>query len=297
MATTITGVGASGVRADDFVPELWSGAVQNYIQKRFILANLVKDVSPLLKNAGDTINVPRVTENTATTTTISSFTNAAAAIGYSAPNDTKGSLSVNQMAYYARIYPDIVEIQANPDLLEMHVEAMGYAIGKKIETYVASLYKTYSSSHTEHSIAADGAITKAECGLLLQTMHDNGLDPADGFVMAVHPNVVNDLSQLDVFTNADYVKDQFLFKTGLLGSLFGMPVYVSNEFGTGTPATAANTVLGAIFKPSNVFLAYSQKPKMVSQYSVDFLGTKVATHSYYGGLIAVPKQLIQITNP
>lgn len=287
----------SGDSADNFVPEMWGNGVQNYIKQKFILAGLTNDVSFMLKGAGDTINIPRVTENTATTTTISSFGASTATVNYISPTDGLGTLTVNQMAYYARIYPDITEIQANPDMLALHTEAMGFALGKAIETYVASLYKTYSANFTEHSIQADSAITGAELGLLLQTLYDNAIDPADGYVMAVHPNVVADLSQLDQYVNSQYVKDQFLFKTGLLGSLFGMPVYVSNEFGTGTPSTAANTVIGCIFKPSNIFLAYSQKPKMVSQYSVDFLGHKVATHTYYGGLVAVPKQLVQITNP
>ena len=287
----------SGDSADNFVPEMWGNGVQNYIAKKFVLANLTNDVSFMLKGAGDTINIPRVTENTATTTTISSFGASTATVNYISPTDGLGTLTVTEMAYYARIYPDITEIQANPDMLGLHTEAMGFALGKAIETYVCSLYKTYSANFTEHSIQADSAVDKAELGLLLQTLHDNGIDPADGYVMAVHPNVVADLAALEVFTSADYVKDQFIYKTGLLGSLFGMPVYVSNEFGTGTPSTAANTVLGCIFKPSNVFLAYSQKPKMVSQYSVDFLGHKVATHTYYGGLVAIPKQLVQITNP
>ncbi len=287
----------SGDSADNFVPEMWGNGVQNYIKQKFILAGLTNDVSFMLKGAGDTINIPRVTENTATTTTISSFGASTATVNYISPTDGLGTLNVTEMAYYARIYPDITEIQANPDMLALHTEAMGFSLGKAIETYVASLYKTYSANFTEHSIGVDNTWDLDELSSLLQTCHEAGIDPSDGYVMAVHPAVIRGISQLATFTSSDYVKDQYLFKTGLLGSLFGMPVYVSKEFGTGTPNTAANTVLGCVFKPSNIFLAYSQKPKMVSQYSVDFLGHKVATHTYYGGLVAVPKQLVQITNP
>ena len=143
MANNITGVGTANTDADAFVPELWSAGVQNYIKKKFVLANLTNDVSFMVQNGGDTINVPRVTENTATTTTISSFTEGTAAIGYESPNDSTGSLTVDQMAYYARIYPDIVEIQANPDLLALHTEAMGFAIGKAIDSHISSLLTTF----------------------------------------------------------------------------------------------------------------------------------------------------------
>tara|TARA_Y100001963_G_scaffold108574_1_gene150114 strand:+ start:259 stop:1146 length:888 start_codon:yes stop_codon:yes gene_type:complete len=295
MANNITGVGTANVDADAFVPELWSAGVENYIKKKFVLANLVNDVSFMVATAGDKINIPRVTENTATTTTISSFTEGTAAVGYTSPNDSTGTLTVDQMAYYARIYPDIVEIQANPDLLNLHAEAMGFAIGKAIDSHISSLLTTYSSDYTEHSLAADNALTAAELQLVVKSLYTAGIDPNDGYVMVVGAELISDLMGIDQFTSADYVKDQFVWKNGLLGSIMGMPVYATNSIAASDGT--ANHVVGCIYKPSNIFLAYSQKPKMVSQYSVDFLGHKVAAHAYYGSAVAVPKGLVQITNP
>ena len=295
MAYNITGVGTANTDADVFVPELWSAGVQNYIKKKFLLANLTNDVSFMVSNAGDTINIPRVTENTATTTTISSFTEGTAARGYTSPNDTAGTLTVDQMAYYGRIYPDIVEIQANPDLLNLHAEAMGFAIGKAIDSHISSLLTTYSSDFTEHSLAADNALTAAELQLVVKSLYTAGIDPNDGYVMVVGAELISDLMGLDQFTSADYVKDQYVWQNGLLGSIMGMPVYATNSVAASDGT--ANHVVGCIYKPSNIFLAYSQKPKMVSQYSVDFHGHKVAAHAYYGSAVAVPKGLVQITNP
>ena len=295
MANNITGVGTANVDADNFVPELWSAGVENYIKKKFVLANLVNDVSFMVAAAGDKINNPRVTENTATTTTISSLTEGTSAIGYTSPNDTAGTLTVDQMAYYGRIYPDIVEIQANPDLLNLHAEAMGFAIGKAIDSHISSLLTTYSSDFTEHSLAADNALTAAELQLVVKSLYTAGIDPNDGYVMVVGAELISDLMGLDQFTSADYVKDQYVWQNGLLGSIMGMPVYATNSVAASDGT--ANHVVGCIYKPSNIFLAYSQKPKMVSQYSVDFLGHKVATHAYYGSVVAVPKGLVQITNP
>mgnify|MGYP003134812585 FL=1 len=295
MANNITGVGTANTDADAFVPELWSTGVENYIRKKFVLANLVNDVSFMVSTAGDTINIPRVTENTATTTTISSFTEGTAAIGYESPNDSTGTLTVDQMAYYARIYPDIVEIQTNPDLLNLHAEAMGFAIGKAIDSHISTLLTTYSSDYTEHSLAADNALTAAELQLVVKSLYTAGIDPNDGYVMVVGAELISDLMGLDQFTSADYAKDQYVWQNGLLGSIMGMPVYATNSVAASDGT--ANHVVGCIYKPNNIFLAYSQKPKMVSQYSVDFLGHKVAAHAYYGSVVAVPKGLVQITNP
>ena len=295
MANNITGVGTANTDADVFVPELWSAGVENYIKKKFVLANLVNDVSFMVAAAGDKINIPRVTENTATTTTISSFTEGTSAIGYTSPNDTAGTLTVDQMAYYGRIYPDIVEIQANPDLLNLHAEAMGFAIGKAIDSHISSLLTIYDSGYTEHSLAADNALTAAELQLVVKSLYTAGIDPNDGYVMVVGAELISDLMGLDQFTSADYAKDQYVWQNGLLGSIMGMPVYATNSVAASDGT--ANHVVGCIYKPSNIFLAYSQKPKMVSQYSVDFLGHKVAAHAYYGSAVAVPKGLVQITNP
>ena len=263
MANNITGVGTANTDADAFVPELWSAGVQNYINKKFVLAALTNDVSFMVQNSGDTVNIPRVTENTATTTTISSFTEGTAAIGYESPNDTTGTLTVSQMAYYARIFPDIVEIQANPDLLNLHTEAMGFALSKAIDSHVSSLLTTYNSAHTEHSMAADNALTDTELKLLIKALYTAGIDPADGYVMVVGAELLHDLLSIDQFVNADYVKDQYVFQNGLLGSIMGMPVYATNSIAASDGT--ANHVVGAIYKPSTVFLAYSQKTKIVSK--------------------------------
>ena len=66
-----------------------------------------------------------------------------------------------------------------------------------------------------------------------------------------------------------------LLEAGNVGTLAGMPVYVSNRM---KETTTNNHIAGAIFRPDNAKLLYQIAPKVVSQYSVDFLGTKVAAY-------------------
>jgi hypothetical protein len=73
-----------------------------------------------------------------------------------------------------------------------------------------------------------------------------------------------------------------------------MPVYVSDRF---TSGGTANTIVGAVFKPDNLKLAYQVDPTVVSQYSVDFLGTKLAAYVAYGAKIVDEGQVFGITNP
>ena len=50
-----------------------------------------------------------------------------------------------------------------------------------------------------------------------------------------------------------------------------------------------------MWNPNNVFVAYSQKPSVMSQLSVDYLGTKMAVHSTYGAVVGNRSKVICLT--
>ena len=50
--------------AANFIPEMWSNAVLDYAERSFQLRNQVTDLSSLVSSGGDTIHVPKVTEET-----------------------------------------------------------------------------------------------------------------------------------------------------------------------------------------------------------------------------------------
>ena len=51
--------------AANFIPELWRDAILDYAERQFLLRNQVLDFSSLVANGGDTLNIPKVTEETA----------------------------------------------------------------------------------------------------------------------------------------------------------------------------------------------------------------------------------------
>ena len=80
---------------------------------------------------------------------------------------------------------------------------------------------------------------------------------------------------------------------GQVGTLAGMPVYVSNRM---KETTTNDHIAGAIFQPENAKLIYQIAPKVVSQYSVDFLGTKVAAYVACGFDFVKDGEIITLTN-
>ena len=51
--------------AVEFIPELWSNAILDYAERKFSLKNKVMDFSAMVSAGGDTLNIPKVTEETA----------------------------------------------------------------------------------------------------------------------------------------------------------------------------------------------------------------------------------------
>ena len=156
---------------------------------------------------------------------------------------------------------------------------MGYSIGKLVEKLIADDITGLGVSNTvELPLDANNVFDAGDMGNVLKTMAQNNFDPTNGWAMVVSPTLYGSMMQISNFTSADFVGSQGgIIKGGRgnVGTLAGMPVYVSNRM---KETTTNNHIAGAIFRPDNAKLLYQIAPKVVSQYSVDFLGTKVAAY-------------------
>ena len=262
-----------------FVPEMWSAGVKGYFEKPTTFLSLADtSLSGLVKAQGDTIHIPKMAAKVATATTPQAVSALTANIAYHSPSDTETKLSINKLAYSAQIIADVVKIQASPEMFNMYVQGMGYAIQQDVENYVGDLFASGTIGNMVESTITtnDNKFILEDLETLIQLMYTNGANPRDGYVMVVSPELAAHFMTITAFTSADFAntiasalpagnKDVAQF-----GTMGGMPVYVSDRF---TAGGTANTIVGAVFKPDNLKLAYQVDPTVVSQYSVDFLGT------------------------
>ena len=91
--------------AAKFIPEVWKDAILDYAERAFRIRNQVTNVSDLV--SGDTVHVPRVSEETA------AAKSAGTAVTYSANTDGEASISIDQHAYEAKRIDDIVRVQSS----------------------------------------------------------------------------------------------------------------------------------------------------------------------------------------
>lgn len=295
---------ASTAGGSVFVPEMWAKAVEGYFRKPTTFLSLADtSLSGLVQKQGDTIHIPKMTIKAASATTPQAITALTGAIDYVQPDDTETKLTINKLAYSATIFSDIAMIQTTPELFSMYTKGFGYAIRQDVENYVGDLFASGTIGNMVESTitTADNKFILEDLETLIGLMYSNGANPRDGYVAVVSPELAAHFMTITAFTSADFTRNVAATApssdsatVAQFGTLGGMPLYVSDRF---TAATPANTIVGAVFKPDNLKLAYQVEPTVVSQYSVDFLGTKVAAYVAYGATIVDEGQVFGITNP
>ena len=279
--------------AANFIPEMWSDALLDYAERMFRLRNQVSDFSGMLAGGGDTLHIPKVTEETA------AAKSADTAVTYSANTDGKIDLSVDQHHYEAKRIEDIVKVQESADLFNMYARSMGYAIAKKVENYLA-VDVIQSATGNDTALGTDNQLTAALLRSGLVKLLDAGHDYTDGNSwLYASPEVYSYLLGLDEFVHFDKRGDEAGQVSGKVGDVYGMPVHVSTDWdddgGTGDETAS-------IFKREAVYFAMQMSPRVQSSYDIDYLATSVVADVLFGASLSHAASsascgIVNFTNP
>ena len=242
----IGGVGGSstlGANADtigdQFVPEIWGQAVLDSFNKNTVFAKLGTDLSALAANGGDKINLPHVgtpivkpvTQNAEVLTLDVSGSDTA----------TSTTLTIDQH-YAAPIWvPDAVKAQSAYDLFNLYAGQMGYAIARAIDNYiaysiVANLTTALGSgdgiTSTTAAVSVDETFTEANLATLMGLIIGETGD-TNGWTLVLSPVTYGALANLGGSSfdqgTANAPLGANFAATGVVGTLLGMPVVVSNS--------------------------------------------------------------------
>ena len=282
--------------AAKFIPELWREAILDYAERSFRIRNQVTNVSDLA-SGGDTIHVPRVSEETA------AAKSADTAVTYSANTDGEASISINQHAYEAKRIEDIVRVQSSYDLFSLYAKSMGYGLAKKVENYLA-VDIIQAATANDVTLSSDNTFTTALVRSGLQKLLDIGVDYTDGeTVMYASPAGYMSLMSLGDFTDyqergpeASGVGPNI---SGQLGRIYGMPVFTSTDWdddgGTGDETAS-------IFTKDSVLFAMQMEPRVQSEYDIDHLATSVVADVLFGASLTqaagtAAGQVVNFNNP
>jgi len=282
--------------AAKFIPEVWKAAILDYAERAFRIRNQVTNVSDLV--SGDTVHVPRVSEETA------AAKSAGSAVTYSANTDGEASISIDQHAYEAKRIDDIVRVQASYDLFSLYAKSMGYGLAKKVENYLA-VDIIQSATANDVTLSTDNTFTTALVRSGMQKLLDIGVDYTDGDThFYASPAGYMSLMSLGEFSDFQERGPEAgggagPNVTGQLGSIYGMPVYTSTDWdddgGTGDETAS-------IFTKDSVLLAMQMEPRVQSEYDIDHLATSVVADVLFGASLTqaagtAAGQIVNFANP
>jgi len=279
MAKGYQGSASTTTTDQHFIPEIWQEGIFKFFSRSTVLRGLVDDYSSIFGAAGfgDVLHIPEMSLISASDKTAGND------VSYDATVTTETTLTVNKHKFVAKLFEDVLEIQSNADMVAKYSQMMGEALARQVD---ADIYTELSSLEDSLNLSADDTLTAAKFEEALATLGENDIPYMDGDVsMVVNPTLMADILNPAAGIAQYFIRNDAVgegnrgLRSGMVGSLYGIDVYMSNTFGTGGNQ---NTISGAIFHRSAVAFAAQSEVRIQSEYSIDALGTKVVSDFLYG---------------
>ena len=262
-----------------FIPEIWADGIYKYFDRKTVFRGLVDDYSALVSNKGygDAINIPEMSLITATAK------DAGSDVSYDATATTTTQLALNKHNYVAKLFEDIALIQSEADLVAKYSRMMGEALARQVD---ADIWAELDGLNDSQALSADDTLTASVFESALATLGEADIPYMDGeCAMVVNPTLFADILNPSAGIAQYFIRNDAVgegnrgLRSGMVGSLYGIDVYMSNTVATGGNASV---IPGAIFHKSACAFASQQEVRVQSEYSIDALGTKVVSDLLYG---------------
>jgi N4-gp56 family major capsid protein len=282
----------------NYIPEIWSNDVIAGYKSNVVMANLVRKINHKGKR-GDTIHVPNFTRSDASSKTQGSQ------VTLIAPTHSVTNVSIDKWYEYSVVIEDIVEKQALSSLRRAYTDDAAYALAKQTDTDLHAQFETLNGGTAAGAnnwdaavIGGDGAtlfddattgngsdITDAGIRAMILQL-DNADVPMSNRKLVIPPICKSDLMGLARFTEQAFTGDapgKSPIRTGLIGEIYGMPVYVSSN----CPSFASDDFstlyrAGHMFHTDAVVHAEQMGVRTQSQYKQEYLGDLFTADCLYG---------------
>jgi len=281
--------------ANNFIPELWSDEVIGAYKSNLVVANLVTKISHKGKK-GDTIHIPVPARGSAT------LKAADAEVTLIASTNTVVDVPITTHYEYSKLIEDIAEIQALSSMRKFYTDDAGYALAKQVDTDLMNLAegfqsgattdKTYGSAFIGSGATAFTGTNEADiddAGIRAFLLNlDNADVPMDNRALIIPPVAANDLLGINRFTEQQYIGNGDAIKTGKIGQIYGVDVYISTNCPTvkasgGSAGSAAGTErVGMLMHKDAVVFAEQMGVRTQTQYKQEYLGDLFTADTIYG---------------
>lgn len=257
--------------AANFIPEIWSNDILRVVEANLIIGPRVHNYSAEVKEYGDTIHVPSVTEISATAKT------AGTDMTFTANTEGVVDIAIDQHYYAAVKIEDIAKIQAQANLMSEYTTAIGYAVAKKMDATLAALAAGFSQTTGTTNTAITDAVILSSIQYL-----DEANAPFTNRHFIIKPAAKKDILSLDkfvLFQNTGAVNGSSRVLNGQLGEVYGVEIGVTTNI---TQSASPVTNQNMMFHKDALGLATQESVRVQSQYKLESLATIVAADAIWG---------------
>ena len=277
--------------AGNFIPELWSDEVVGAYKSNLVVANLVTKLSHKGKK-GDTIYIPVPERGSA------SVKAAGNQVTLSAATNDKVTVSINKHYEYSKL---IEEVQALASFRKFYTDDAGYALAKQVDSDLFTLAETFaktgvgvvggtgaamyekavigSNGTTLYTGNSSNAADITDAGIRAMILKlDNANVPMDNRYIVMPPIAANDLLGINRFTEQQFIGNGDAIKTGKIGMIYGMEVYVS----TNCPTATSTDRVGMMMHKDALVLAEQVGVRSQTSYKQEYLADLFTSDTIYG---------------
>jgi N4-gp56 family major capsid protein len=215
-----------------------------------------------------------------------------------AATESEVQVAIDKHYEYSRLIEDIVEAQALNSLRNFYTADAGYSLAKQVDSDLINLGRSTNGGAGTNAyatgafIGGDGttayvaasnnesALTDAAIRRTIQRMDDTDT-PMDGRFFIIPPSSRNTLMGLARYTEQAFVGGtNNTIRTGEIGNLYGIPVFVSSNCDTASGSNNARVCL--MGHKESVVLVEQIGVRSQVQYKQEYLATLFTSDTLYG---------------
>ena len=263
--------------AATFIPELWSDETIAAYKSNLVVANLVTRLNHKGKK-GDSVHIPKPIRGAANAKAD------ATQVVLNGGTATEANILINKHYEYSVMIEDITEVQALSSLRKFYTDDAGFALAKQVDTDLFTAGQALNGgaflqgSGAAWSTGTAADITDAGIRAMILQL-DNADVPMDGRALVIPPVAASDLLGISRFTEQQFIGSGDAIKTGKIGQIYGVDVFVSSN--CPTTDSSANRV-GMLLHRDAIALVEQVGVRSQTQYKQEYLGDLYTADTIYG---------------
>ena len=262
--------------AATFIPELWSDETIAAYKSNLVVANLVTRLNHKGKK-GDSVHIPKPERGNANE-------KGAGQVTLQGDTHLEANILINKHYEYSVMIEDITEVQSLSSLRKFYTDDAGFALAKQVDTDLFTAGQALNGGSFvdgagaawSSGTAAD--ITDAGIRAMILTL-DNADVPMDNRALIIPPVAASDLLATPRFTEQQFIGSGDAIKTGKIGQIYGVDVFVSSN--CPTTDSSANRV-GMLLHKDALALVEQVGVRSQTQYKQEYLGDLYTADTIYG---------------